>query len=346
MSQIRNALIALGLILAALGASTLVALAADFRQAVRVYSVRFSFRPGPWFGERIAASLSDPDRSCLIVGASTAREGFDPKELQGLVPHTAFYNGGTTGGNASVLEIQAAILAHYGLHYRCILVPMHPWLFFSKEGAVPDLAATEYVSQLDLRQLRHLSFAPLEQSSRYPILETLLVPFMKHATQVNRIIRSSIYKAHVKWFRDEMPRASYELYADELKPAPDTNYNDIALDRDVIIRGLEQGQFYDPAIYGHQEPIVSLDRALRMFRERTDNLILVRMPDSTLQAAPNRWTLPSFNSVVTKFDGQLTYIDCSAMFPDEFFIDSTHLTSRGRFRLSAAIGAKLNEVLR
>src|SRR5579864_3087188 len=148
MSRLRNAGVALGLIVGSAGLSILIALALDFNQSVWLYSFRFSFLPGPWFGERIAASWSDPGRSCLIVGASTAREGFDAKQLERLLPDTAFYNAGTTGGNTSVLEIQAAILEHYGLHYRCIIVPIHPWLLFVKQEAVPNLKTTEYASQL------------------------------------------------------------------------------------------------------------------------------------------------------------------------------------------------------
>lgn len=346
MDRVRHAALAFGLTLGSVALSILIALAVDCNQAVRLYSFRFSFLPGPWFGEHISASLAAPRQSCLVVGSSTAREGFDPKELERLVPRTAFYNGGTTGGNTSVLEIQAAIVSHYGLHYRCIIVPIHPWLFFTKQDAVPDLTTTEYASQLDLKNLHDLSFAPLRGAARCRLLETFLVPFMKHAAQVNRIIRNSLYRVHAQWFHDNIPRTSYELFADELKPAEDTNYNDIPVGRDVIIRGLEQGHFYESAIYGHKEPIVSFDRALEIFGHYTDHIVLVRMPDSTLLELPNQWALPSFRRVVSKYHDRLTYIECSALFPDEYFIDSTHLNSRGRSRLSAIVGTALSRVLR
>jgi hypothetical protein len=345
MNRILRTGAALGLTVGFVGLSILIALLVDVNQAVHLYSFRFSFLPGPWFGERIAATLSDPSRSCLIVGASTAREGFDPKELERLVPNTAFYNGGTTGGNTSVLEIQAAIVSHYGLHYRCIIVPIHPWLLFTKQDAVPDLTTTEYASQLDLKQLHGLSFAPLQEDSRYRLLETFLVPFMKHASQMNRIIRSTLYGVHTRWIHDNMSRVRYELFTDELRPADDTNYHDSALPRDVILKGLEQNHFYEPKIYGHQQPIISFQRALDMFGHNTDHLFLVRMPDGSLLKLPNQWASASFTGVVSKYIDRLSYIDCSEMFADDFFIDSMHLNSQGRCRLSAHVAARLNEVL-
>jgi len=344
MNRIRNACVALALVAGFAGLSVLIALAADVKQAVRLYSIRFNFLPGPWFGEHIAATLSDSDKSCLIVGASTAREGFDPKQLEQLVPDTKFYNAGTTGGNTSVFEIEAAILEHYRLHYRCIIVPMHPWLLFENENAIANLTTTEYASQLDLKQLNDLSFDPLGSGDRSRVLATFLVPFMKHAAQLNRILRNALFTVHTSWFQDELPRSSYELYADELKPATETFYHDIPLNRDTVVNFLKQAHFYDPKIYGHRPPVVSLDRALELFSRHTDHLVLVKMPDSTLLASPNQFGSPSFDTVIAKYKSLMTYMDCSTLLADEFFIDSTHLNSHGRARLSAVVGAALKDL--
>ena len=67
-------------VLAALVTAT-VAFLVDYAFLLGAYEKRFAFRPAGWFAERLATT-EDPEKSCLIMGASTARQGFDPLVLE------------------------------------------------------------------------------------------------------------------------------------------------------------------------------------------------------------------------------------------------------------------------
>ena len=74
MSRLRHAIKATAIVISALSLSTLVSLNLNQINFIDLYTKRFGFDPGPWFSEHIAPAIGKPN-FCIIVGASTAREG-------------------------------------------------------------------------------------------------------------------------------------------------------------------------------------------------------------------------------------------------------------------------------
>ena len=154
MSGIRRVARAATIICAALLLSACVALALNQISFLNLYNAPLAFEPGPWFAEHIAPSVGVPNY-CLIVGASTAREGFDTEILGNYLPELKIVNAATTGGNIEVAEVQAQILSRYGIRAKCIIVGLHPFLMMAEGPPLP--ASTGYLAHLRLTDVMLLS---------------------------------------------------------------------------------------------------------------------------------------------------------------------------------------------
>jgi hypothetical protein len=332
-----RALRALTIVVAALLLTVAVAAAVDVTAFLHVYAKRFAFVPGAWFAEHLAATTGNPSATCLIVGGSTAREDFDSAVFNAKVPAVPFVDAATTGPNSEVIEIQAQIIARYGLHYRCVVLGMHPWMMFSKPK--PDLAEAEYLPFLRPRDLLALSRRPWETSPPLDIARTQILPLARHADQLNRIVRWATHRARV-WFTGRpMPLERYERFPGELAPEPDFHYppspNYLKEDRARVDGWLKP--YRDSKQYGHEEESRSLRRALELLVEHSDTLFVVHLPDTVLVDVPNTMARPAYDAVMRSFAGRLVAIDCRGDLSEDLFIDHTHLNAAGRQLLSDAV---------
>jgi hypothetical protein len=347
MPSLKPAARALLIVLAFAALTVVVAVAVDSPLLLHLYAKRFAFLPGPWFAEHLERSAGDSAEDCLVIGASTAREAFDPTVLDVIVPGTRFVNAATTGGNNEVFEVQAQTIARYGLKYRCIILGMQPWVMFHKTAAGKpgvELISTEYVSNLRLWDVLSLTDRPWREFEWPMLMTALAVPLEKHAGQLNRIVRYGMYLVYTTLIDHASSVARYERYPGELVPSRDYNYpatvNYLREDRAKVISWVQP--YNKPEQYGHEEQTRSLARTLDLLSRHATTLFVVNMPDTTLADAPNAMGSPAYNAVLERFHDRLTLIDCRAGdMGEEFFLDFTHVNVRGRALMSESVGRLL-----
>lgn len=332
--MLRSTLTAAAMVLVSLMVSLVTAFVVDRPGIVDIYKSRFDFHPGSWVGERIART-TDPAQACLIVGASTARQGFDPAVLEAGIPGTQFLNAGTTGAAIEVLELEAQIVARYGMHYKCIVAAVHPWLL--KQVGLPELVDTEYASQLRLPDVLSLSHYWWSSAEWKKLAISYLVPIRKHAGQLNKMMRVALLDLRNRLATTQWDRSKMEFYAGELTPAPDFSYagnpNYLNDSYQAYIKTLTDIGWYDRDLYVLEESVGSFDRALSVLSAHTDRLLVVTMPDTTIWDEPNRWAKQIYEGVVARHD-RVAYADCQFALSDEEFVDHAHANDDGRRAMS------------
>lgn len=317
---------------------TIVSLSLTEISALRLYERSVAFEPGPWFAEHIAPSIGNPN-SCIIVGASTAREGFDAEALTKSLPRLLFLNASTTGGNIEVTEIQAQILRRYGVRAKCILVGVHPFLMMDQSP--PLLASTGYLAQLTVADLLSLSDRAAVGREIIQILQATVLPFKAHADRLNKLLRIWIFELQSELRTNPLPLSSYEYFADEFRPGAGAHY-DGSHSSPAAVAEMTQTR-YRTYTYESNAPEASFRRALALFRAQAENVIVVTMPSQTSLRELNSSGSGSYKSAIR--ESGVAEIDCSSLVPDVFFIDDAHLDVGGRRILTDAIAHILPKVM-
>ncbi|UVO52868.1 hypothetical protein [Sphingomonas sp. SUN039] len=307
-------------------------------QLLGTYVTRFEFVPGQWFARSVIDLKRDPASTCVVLGASNGREGFDPAILARNAPGTAFVNAATTGGNNEVVDIQSTILERYGLHPRCAIAAFSTWTMF-RDGS-PDLAAEEYLALLDWEGVLSLTSRPLLTRKGHHIAAGLMLPLRTNARQLNLLMRVSVSHAR-KRVLGPLPLNRYESYAGELQ-SPDTyNYqhtpSHLLADWDRLVA--RSRPFYPASRYGGAMQESAMRRSLdRLLRLTGGHVAIVVTPQTPILDPASRAAKPHFDRVVQAYAGQVALIDCTALRDMALFVDEGHLTADGRAILSAEVG--------
>lgn len=304
-----------------------------------IYSQRFSFLPGQWFGEKIARTIPRQQDTCLIIGVSNTREGFDPAIMQASSA-TQFINAGTTGGNNEVLEIQTAILKRFNVRPKCIVAGISMWMMF-RQGS-PPLVAEEYIGLIGWPEVMGFSNRPLFSKEGIRIALALGLPLKAQSRQLNRIIRAALHQLRGAVL-GSLPLSRYELFPEELKPSNDYLYFGmapwLAAKRDQIIKDREP--WYQPSLYGDPQQDTSFRRALDNMLQLTDRVVLIHMPTTYIFDAASKWGAPHVRRVIDSYSDRIQTIDCSNMRDESLFVDEGHLTEKGREILSKEVASLL-----
>jgi len=295
------------------------------------YATRFAFEPGPWFSEHIAPVLADSNH-CLIVGLSTAREGFDTALLEGAVPGTKFVNAATTGGNIEVGEVQAQILARYGVHPKCVIVGVHPFLMTAEFP--PLLASTGYLAHLGFPDVFLLSNRSLPRREFRQIAEAMVLPLRLHADRLNKLIRYRMFRLQQRFRSEPLPIDAYQYFKDEFTSGANAHYDDVH-EAPERVAELTRTRYRDYTSFTSRTPVQSFRRALAMIRNRTGTVFVVSMPNQKALAGLNARGQERYDEALGEADVR---VDCSGLVSDEHFIDDAHLDKEGRRILSSAIG--------
>jgi hypothetical protein len=346
LMAVRRVVQAIVILVSAILLTAAVSWAADLTILVRAYETRFNFRPGSWFGERIARS-EPTSQTCIIIGSSTARQGLDPEILAKLVPGTRFLNAGTTGGTMDVLEIQSQIIARYGRKYRCIIAAIHPWML--RTLGRPEIVSSEYIAHLRLTDLLSLTGRWWVWDEAGKLSLAFLLPLKKHAPQFNRLVRRTIYELQVM-IGPGHSIARYESFDQELRPSNDFVYEDnpkqlVTLGREAVRKYLVDLGWFDRSHYASPEPTVSFERFLRVLQPYADHIILISMPSSVLWDEINALVRSRYKSVVERLPNNVSVVNCENGLTDPEFVDHAHANDDGRKVLSVAIGSILGKLL-
>lgn len=311
---------------------------------LRAYSQRFSFMPGHWFGERVAVLSGHQSPSCVILGASNAREGFDPEIIEAATPGILVVNAATTGGNNEVLEVQSAILKHNRIRPRCVIAGISTWSMF-RNGS-PLITAEEYLGLMDWDDVLGLSAKPLLSKEGPRIVFGLVLPLRGEAKQLNRVARSAIKRVRQASI-GALPDGRYETHPGELKPADNYLYLHTAphLVQDWAKLVERSRPWYFPSRYGGQLQERSLRTTLNRLLGLSPDVLLVITPQTPILSPASRAGSPYFWEVIESYRGRITLVDCSGFRDLSLFIDEGHLGAQGRAQMSAEVGQILRDRL-
>ncbi len=332
---------ALWLIGYALGASSL---------AWHLYRQPFDDTVGHRLAGKLAACRARGPATVLVLGASTAREGFDEVALEGLVPGAAVFNGGLAGGSVDTLAVAALMLARSGARPGVALLALHPWMLRAMDQ---DVVARGYADFFDAHDggelLRYqypgAGYADAERELRL----NLLWPPRRHARQLGRLVRAGLRRTHVGlYWGQTRPDEAFEVARYDTRPMGDYRFSERAGEGfDAMIRRWERQGFLDARAYARPELAQRLDEVLRRVESSARRVAVVVMPEHTflrervapLAEAPFRAQLARARARGVQIWEHATSV------PDEAFLDLAHVGPRGRAALTAAVAPQVRALL-
>jgi hypothetical protein len=318
-----------------------------------LYRNQFAFAPGDWFAWRLNDARSKPDNTCILVGASTVREGLDAAKMEQIVSNTRVVNLGTTGGHSAIdsIEIQARALVGLGDRFRCIVVGLHPMFLKRFEDDSFDLVTTDYAAVLPLSGLFDLARAPWELPNRSQLAYKYLMPLGQQAFILKRLLRSWLYEAHRKLFDPNVPRQSFEETPDEFVPQPQYNY----LGHPDVLKDIEESYSAEirrigwdrASSYGGAQEAAALEHTLRFLAAITTNLVVLEMPQSHLFRHVDAVSRKPYEAAISASNVPVTVIRCQIPASEELdnFHDAVHLNEFGRARVSASLARYLQALM-
>ncbi len=342
MMGIMSALRAALLVLTAIVLTPLVAMALDGSYLLPVYAQRFDFRAGQWIGERLA-DPAPPGETCVVLGASTAREGFSMRALETAAPGTHFVSMATSGGAMEVPELQAQAIARYERHYRCIILAVNPWMLRTKLR--PNIVSTEYIALLRPQDLLSIRSSYWREKETEAAFWALYLPLKKHAPQLNRLARYHLFRAREQLGLTGLDRSDFENSANELRPQGRFYNPRLALmvqrGRDRMRAQIQSSGLFDPSIYNSEEPSASFAHTLELAQAHADHVIVVTLPNPDIWDPATALVWRRYQTVLQNHAARVAVIDCLHGLKDDEFIDHGHPNGKGRSALTVSVGSIL-----
>ncbi len=326
---------------------------------LKLYEKIFSKTGMHWFAGKLSLAKNHPN-SCLILGASSALEGFDEDILFNSTGKP-FFNGSTTG-TIQIYEAMAKIIQRFNIQLNCVIVPLHPWQINEWDFDLNELGFTDLLNYSQIKSYlihpnqslffqtaSHEPFlleANTEGKNKEFLLNTL-IPFRHHARILSRHIRSFLHELNSILFKEKaLKRSEYEYLSDELKLRDKYSYSEEErLPKEklkiYVDTRISEG-FFDRKNYGRELYLNSLRNTLKILRDHSKNVFIVIMPDSSSLDYPNYHNTKPFFTVLREFQTKNTYcVDFSDLLKDNLFRDLTHPLPTGRKILSQ----KLSEII-
>jgi hypothetical protein len=316
-----------------------------------LYDNNFSFVPGHWFRSQLTLASIDPADTCVLLGASVVREGFDSEVLSRAAPGIKFVNLATTGGFSpmDIVDIQSRILAENGGKYRCIVLGMNNFYLRNFDQQSYELVTTDYLSQLPLAALADL-LPWLGGNDKNSLVTRLLLPFGKNSVIAQRWWRYAIYKAREFISDGSVAMAAYETQPNEFMPARQFQYVGLTSPFEANIARARaefaQHQLENPASYSSSSPGEVMRDSIQRLSALSDHVIVVTMPLSSVYRTVEKVAKPKFDAS-SEMINTVTFIKCEIGYSEErsLFYDTSHLNEEGRRQLSASMAALIQRIV-
>lgn len=345
-----NAVKAVGI----LSAASLVLLGSSLAVGLPKWSImdrnQFAFLPGTWFASQLA-TVQYPSRTCLLIGVSVVREGFDSLTLKTEVPGVEFVNLATTGGWSpmDVIDIQSSMLIKSPQRYKCIILGMNNFYMRDFTADSYELITSNYISRLPVISL--VSMVRLSQgvSQFKATVSKSIMPFGRYSTDAQRWWRYGIYLAK-QYFVPETNIANYELFAGEMKPAVQFMYDAMTPQfektRKQTADAIVKFDLENPSSFEQPGPALAFNKSMDRLRRLADEVIVVRMPLTTVYRPMEAVAEPSFFRAL-KSAGIGWFLDCKIGRDAEetYYFDTAHLNPVGRELLSRSVGKVIGRLL-
>ncbi len=316
-----------------------------------LYQNQFSFVPGHWVRSQLTAASRSRGDTCVLIGASVVREGFNSDQLALGVPGVKFVNIATTGGFSpmDVLDIQSRILAQVGDRYRCIIVGMNNFYMRHFDSASYELVTTDYLSQVPVTALAMPAIWH-GGSTKPVLLNRVMMPFGRNSQIAQQWWRYSLYQ--FRSFVSERPveMARYEIFPNEFTPAFQFQYRGkrSVFDQNISIAREEfaQHQLELPESYMGVETREVMRGTIDRLSKLSERVIVVTMPLTSVYRTVEEVAKPAFDDARASFDNAI-FVKCQIAASDErdLFYDTSHVNEKGREKLSKSLAGIINEAL-
>jgi len=321
------------------------ALAIDVPALRSLYSFESGFVPGHWVALQLNHASGKEGRTCLFVGTSVVREGFDSDVLsEAAGGEFEVTNIATTAPLAStgVLELQAQIARDRGVKFECVVLGFNSHYLHDLSDVSYELLATNYLSQLPIWSLLQLSNLDQVMPQFPEALARSLYPLGRHSVILQRRLRRAVSLMHQRTL-GRLPLAEFEVLKGEFTPAIQFMYDGqpsvykaaVELRREEI----ESDNLAAPSLYDGAAPRAAYRRTIHLLSEITDNLIVLSMPLTHVYEPVEEAARPSFEKASAGLPID-AFVDCRFPLGDEesVFHDSGHLNAAGRQWLSEEFG--------
>lgn len=310
-----------------------------------IYQNQFAFTPGDWFAWRLNDAQRAPEKTCILVGASSMREGLSSSILERELPGITVVNMATTGSYSAIdaIEVQARILASKGNRYGCVLVGLHPMFLRKFDQNAYELVTTDYLAALSFTDLFDLGRRPWELPHATQIAQKYLMPLGQQSLQLNRLVRLSLYNAHREVIDQKRPSRDFELFEGEFAPQSQSIY----AGHPDVLKDIEQSYTetikeigWDRAeMFGGPAEASVLHHSLSLLSSITDRLVVVELPESHLFRNVEKVARAPFEAALASANVSMEVIRCKIPSDEELehFHDAVHLNQNGMDRVSRSV---------
>ena len=309
------------------------------------YFQHYNFTPGQYLGYRLQQlNNMSADETCLLLGASTAREGFDIVFLEDALPQTNFVTLATTAAGTSPLAV-VNIQAHSipADRYKCIVIALHP--FFIRKFDSYELKVSDYRSQLTyasiIRLLNfdgHLSFEDADI-----IANNLFIPSSKHSGILKKHLQLAVYElrknvfgltdSDKRYINRNLTRTNTHIVYSDTRKANQAKYISRRAKR---IEDLNQD---NPKLYNHRKVLNLFVDMLQRLHSLTDRLIIITLPETPVIQPTTAAAEQYFHSSIRRSEVTAELYRCEMPFDDPYrgYVDSIHVDSEGRKLLTSSL---------
>jgi hypothetical protein len=155
-----------------------------------------------WYAGRISMLMRSDKPSCLLVGPSGVRDGFDEETMNGVAPSIDFFNGGIIG-RIAILESRIRLLRDYQVKPNCILLGISP---FTLNDGMHDIMGRRHCDFLDYWRGWDLIYQedPEKQDTVFrDAIGNSIWPMKRFAYRINQLSRYGLWQIREKttWAR-------------------------------------------------------------------------------------------------------------------------------------------------
>ena len=308
---------------------------------------------GETLGHRLAGKLAACRAAgaagVLIVGASSAREGFDERVLRASYPAWTFCNAGLAAGSVDTLAVTDLMLRKSGARPGVLVAAVHPFMLRHMDQEVVPRGYADFFDLTDGGALLALQFpGPGFVAARRALWLNTLWPPYRHARLLGRYLRAGLHHAHRALYWGTLrPAEAFQVVPGDTRPMAEYRFQGIGEGLEPMIRRWRAMGFLDERTYAGTGTADALDGLLRSFAGHAGRLVVVVMPEhSYLRERAGLFNQLGFRDrlAAVRERGALL-LDYRALLPDDEFLDLGHASAAGRARLSGALADGLVPVL-
>ncbi len=316
------------------------------RFAWHLYRLPFDDTVGHRLAGKLAACRASGRPTIVVLGASTAREGFDERMLEALVPGTAAYNGGLAGGSVDTLSVAALLLEKSGARPDVALLALHPFMLRAMDQDVVARGYADFFDALDGAELMRYQYpGPGFAAAESELRANLLWPPRRHARQLGRLLRALLRHAHTRaYWGTRRPDDAFEVARYDTQPMDEYRFSERAGEGfDAMIRRWERQGYLTAEAYSRPELAERLDALLRRVEACARRVAVVVMPEhSYLRERVTPLAQAPFEAQLARARARgVRVFEQQSAVPDDAFLDLAHLGPGGRALLTQAVAPHL-----